>query len=1081
MRKFSLVIAAILVTACNVLLAQNIRVTGTVTELGTGAPLPFVTVQVKGTTTGTATLDDGSFVINAPGNGTLIFSFIGYRTLEVAIGNRSVVNVQMEYDAVSLDEVIMVAYGTAPKESITGSISAVNTKAIEKRPVSSVSGVLEGQAAGVQVNNTYGEPGANASIRIRGFTSINGSNDPLYVIDGVPFSGNISDLNPQDIESISVLKDAASSALFGNRASNGVILISTKRGKSDKVQVSASINQGVYNRGIKEYERLDAKEWMETMWLGYRNNLMSAQASTYPTQALANAQASATLVPTYVKYNIFNAPENALFDANGKMLSSVQVRPGYDDLDWNDYIERLGYRQDYVVNGNAASEKSNYYFSAGYLDEKGYVKSSDFKRFTGRANISVQPRKWVKTGLTISGSHQISNSTTGDAGSATTFVNPFYYGRNMAPVYPVYLHDMATGEYLLDSDGNKQYDGGGMYGRPQNLDRHVIWETELNMDRTYRNTLGSQAFVDFEFLKDFKFSIKGDISVRNSENQTYNNATIGDGAGNKGRASRTFYRYKNYTFQQQLTWKKEFGLHNIDLLVGHENFDYNYAYHYGYKTTETFQGGTELINFTEITNLTGYQVAYRTESYLSRARYNYDNKYFAEASFRRDGSSRFHPDYRWGNFWSIGGSWTISKENFMAGTKDYISSLKLRASYGEVGNDAGVGYYGYMALYGMSQNANIGAAYKTQNEAKDIQWETSSSFGIGIDGTFFDRMNLTVDYFDKRSQDLLFDVNLPLSAGATSTSAAEATITKNIGSVSNRGVEVVFDIDVLRKKDFRWNIGFNGTRLINKIVKLPEENREKGIVSGTKRYVEGGGIYDYWMYKYEGVDQMTGRALYAPNLETYYIGEPVEGKTQFPAQYLVQINGKDYSTFHTYAAKDWAGSAIPDFYGSVSTSLSYKNFDLSALFTYSLGGKTYDASYRSLMSVTANASAIHQDVKNAWSGVPSGITETSANRVDPNGIPSIDYGLSQYHDVESSRWLIDASYFVIKNVALSYTLPKRLADKMDLSGLSVNFSVDNLATMTKLQGMNPQQAFSGINNNAFVTARVFSLGLNIRL
>ncbi len=1081
MKRFSLVITAILFSTLNVLFAQDIRVTGTVTEFGTDEPMAFVTVHLKGTTRGTTTLDDGSYVINAPANGTLVYSFVGYKTVEVPVENRAVIDVQIEYDAVTLGEVVMVAYGTAPRESITGSISSVNTKAIEKRPVSSVSGVLEGQAAGVQVNNTYGEPGSDATIRIRGFGSVNGSNAPLYVVDGVPFSGSISDLNPQDIESISVLKDAASSALFGNRASNGVILISTKRGSSNTIQLTANVNQGIYNRGIKEYERLDAKEWMEVMWKGHRNNLLISQPDSYPTVQSANQEATQTLVPTYLKYNIFNAPETALFDSNGNMLPTVDILPGYDDLDWNDYIERLGYRQDYTVTGNAASDKSSYYFSAGYLDEEGYVKSSDFQRFTGRANISVQPRKWIKAGLTLSGSHQIANSTTGDAGSPTTYVNPFYYGRNMSPIYPVYLHDMETGEYLLDSEGNKQYDNGNMYGRPQNLDRHIVWETALNMDRTYRNTLGSQAYVDINFLKDFKFTLKGDMSLRNTENQTYNNATIGDGAGNKGRASRTFYRYKNYTFQQQLTWKKEFGLHNVDLLAGHENYSYNYSYTYGYKTTETFEGGPELINFTEITRLNGYQNDYRTESYLTRGRYNYDNKYFAEASFRRDGSSRFHPDNRWGNFWSIGGSWTISKEDFMSGLKHHINSLKLRTSYGEVGNDAGVSYYGYLALYGMAQNANIGAAYKTQNEAADILWETTSSFGIGIDGTFFDRLNVSLDYFDKRSKDLLFDVNLPLSAGATSTSDAEATITKNLGSVSNRGVEFVIDADIIRTKDFRWNLGLNGTYLKNKIVTLPEQNRENGIISGTKKYVEGRGIYDFWMYQFVGVDQYTGMSLYKPDFDLYYIGEAVEGKDEFPAEYLVQIEDDYYTTNSSYSMKDWSGSAIPDFYGSFNTTLSYKNFDLSALFTYSLGGKTIDYSYRSLMSVTANPSALHKDLLNAWNGTPGDVIVDSDKRIDPNGIPMPNYDQSKFTDAVSSRWLVDASYFVIKNVALSYTLPQRIANKMDISGMTVNFSVDNLATFTKLQGMNPQQSFAGTNNNAFVTARVFSLGLNIRL
>lgn len=1082
MRKILLTITVLIFATCNVLFAQNIKVSGTVKESGTGSALPFVSIQVKGTTIGTSTLDNGTYIINAPANGTLIFSFIGYKSIEVPIESRESINIQMETDAVSLDEVIMVAYGTAKKGSITGAISSVNTKAIEKRPVTSVSGVLEGQAAGVQVNNTYGEPGSDATIRIRGFSSVNGSNTPLYVVDGVPFGGNISDINPNDIESISVLKDAASSALFGNRASNGVILIATKRGKSDRTSIRAIVNQGFYNRGISEYEKLDAYDFMEVMWKGFRNNLRSAQASKYPTEASANAEATKSLIPTYLKYNIFNQPDNALFDADGKLVSGTKILDGYNDLDWFKPIERLGYRQDYTISGDAASDKSSYFFSAGYLDEKGYVKSSDFNRFTGRTNITVTPKNWFKAGLSLSGSYQTSNNTSGSADNASSFVNPFFFARNMAPIYPVYLHDMVTGELLLDDDGNKQYDNGGRYSRPQNIDRHIVWETELNMDRTYRTTLGSQAFAEISFLKDFKFILKGDVSHRNSEQQTYNNATIGDGAGNKGRASRTMYRYKNYTFQQQLLWEKSYDKHSVDLLAGHENYSYNYAYTYGYKTTETFKGGPELINFTEITNLTGYQVDYRTESYLSRVRYNYDNKYFGEASFRRDGSSRFHQDSRWGNFWSLGGSWTISKEDFMSGMRNSINSLKLRASYGEVGNDAGVGYYGYMALYGMVQNANKGAAYKTQNDASDIQWETSSSFGVAVDGTFFDRMNLTLEYFDKRSKDLLFDVFLPLSAGATSTSAAEATITKNLGSVSNRGVELVFDIDIIKNNNLRWNFGFNTTVMKNKIVKLPEQNREKGIVSGTKRYFEGYGIYDFWMFQYVGVDQMTGKSLYLIDNERFYGGDtPVEGKSKIPVEHYVKIGDKDYTTFTTYAKKDWSGSAIPDLFGSFSTSLSYKNFDLSALFTYSIGGKTLDYSYQSLMSVTANPSALHKDLLKSWNGVPAGMTETSNDRIDPNGIPVINYELSTYTNSVSTRFLQDASYFVIKNVALSYNMPKRAMKKLDLSSMSIQLSVDNLATFTSLKGMNPQQSFNGLNNNAFVTARVLSLGLNIKL
>lgn len=1064
--------------------AQTRLITGTVTASDDGDILIGIAVVVKGTTIGVATNAQGQYSINVPNDATtLVFSFIGMKTLELPITG-SVIDVVMTPDITELEEIVVVAYGTATRESLTGAVSAVNATAIEKRSVSSVTGVLEGLSAGVQVNNSFGEPGSEPNIRIRGFTTISGSNSPLYVIDGVPFSGNISDLNPQDIESLTVLKDAASSALFGNRASNGVIMITTKKGKSDKASFRASVNNGYYSRGAKEYDRLGADDFMEVMWKGYRNNLRTTDPLTYTTDELANAKASADLVGTYLQYNIYNKPGDELFDANGKLNSDVNVLSGYNDLDWFKHMERVGHRQEYSVSADAATDKNSYYFSAGYLDEKGYIKSSDFQRFTARTNLSFTPRDWFKTGLTMSASHQVSNNTTGDGG--TTIVNPFYFARNISPIYPVYLHDNVTGEYILDEQGNKIYNDGD--GRPQLNGRHVIWENELNMDRTYRNTMQSIGYMDINFLKDFTFSVKGDMNLRNTDNQTYNNAIIGDGAGNGGRASTTLYRYKNYTFMQQLMWKKQFDRHSVDVLLAHENYSWNRAYKYGYKTTEVFAGGTELVNFTEITRLTGYQDNYRTESYLTRARYNYDSKYFFDASFRRDGSSRFYKENRWGNFWSTGASWIISKEEFMDPLKGIVSNLKLRASYGEVGNDNVNSYYAYMALYSMEQNANLGALYKVQNEALDLIWETSSSFGTALEGRLFSRANFTIEYFDKRSQNLLFDVNLPLSAGATSTSSAESIVTKNLGTIANQGIEFSMDVDIVQNTDFRWNLGLNLTTYKNTILKLPEQNREDGIISGTKRYLEGHGIYDFWMYQFVGVDQMTGMSLYTPDWDEFHVPEydntntliPVEDKLPIPEEHLVQIGDNYYTTFTNYAVKDWSGSAIPDLFGSISTSISYKDFTLSALGVYSIGGKTIDYSYRSLMNVTASPAALHSDLLGSWDGIPEGMTATSSNRIDPNGTPRIDFFNNTYTNATSSRFLQDASYFVIKNITLSYNLPRNLVNKLDLSGASINFSVENLATFTTLRGMNPQYSFAGTSDNAFVTARVFSMGLNLR-
>lgn len=1045
----------------------------------TGEPIIGATIQVKDApSVGTITDFNGTFRINTTAGNILVISYVGMKTQEVsASANMRVV---LHSDAELLDEVMVIAYGTARKSSITGAISKVDVDDIEKRPISSVSAVLEGAGTGIQVNNTYGQPGSGSTIRIRGFGSITGSNAPLYVLDGVPYSGNISDLNANDIQSISVLKDATSAALYGNRASNGVILITTKRGQSDKVRIRMSTTQGVYTRGTKEYKRVGPNDFMESMWKSHRNELINGGE---PVET-ANEKASSTLISDVLMYNIYNKPNDGLFDSNGKLVAGAEILPGFvNDLDWYKPIERQGYRQQYNFSGEASTNKNNYYFSVSYLDENGYIKNSGFDRLTARSNINLTPNDWFKTGLSISGSHQNTDYTNGD--STGSFTNPFMYARNIAPIYPIHLHDMTTGEFILDENGKKQYDGGDKYGRPQYMSRHVVWETELDTDRTIRNTLNSAVYADIKFLTNFTFTVRGDLSVRNSENRQYNNAIIGDGAGNEGRAKREIYRYKNYTMQQQLNWNRAFDKHFVDVLVAHENHYYNYNYLYGYKTNQIFAGAPEMINFTEITNLYDYQHNYRTESYLGRIRYNYDDTYHADASFRRDGSSRFHPDNRWGNFWSLGGNWIVTNEEFMENV-NWLDMLKLRASYGEVGNDASVGYYGHLALYSMAQNANKGAAYKTQNEAKDIVWESAASFSVAAEATLFDKLDVTVEYFNKRTNDLLFDVNLPLSVGGTSTSSAEATVTRNIGAISNKGFEFDVSYTPIRNKDWRWRIGANATLLKNEIITLPEQNRENGIISGTKKYMEGHGIYDFWLYQFVGVDQMTGNSLYLPNLDDYFIGvegdgiEEMDGKSRLPDEYVVKIGNEYYSRSTSFGKRDWSGSAIPKVFGAISTSLDWKNLSLSAIGTYAIGGKTIDYSYRSLMSMSGSPYALHSDILKSWDGVPDGMTENSPNRIDPNGIPVIDPTRSSLNNATSTRFLTDGSYFVIKNVSMSYMLPKSLSQKLEFERISLTGSVENLATFTKRQGMNPQQSFAGTSDNVMVAARVFTIGLSVQ-
>ncbi|MDO4497681.1 MAG: SusC/RagA family TonB-linked outer membrane protein [Bacteroidales bacterium] len=523
------------------MLAQTKTVVGKVVAEADGEPIIGASVVVTNTTNGTVTDIDGNFSVKVADDAkTLTISYVGMETQVVNITGKHM-TISLGEDSEVLDDVVVVAYGTQRKTSLTGAIQSVKTEAIEARPTSSVTSALEGTVAGVQVNSTYGAPGSDPDIRIRGIGTVNGSSAPLYILDGVAYGGNISDLNPADIESISVLKDAASAALYGNRASNGVVLIQTKKGKNGRLNVSLDIKQGTYNRGIKEYERANAREWMEIEWQNLKNSRMSTAGEDAATAA---AYASENLISDIVYLNIFNKPDNQLFDANGKMVKDAQILRGYQgDLDWFKEGLRAGYRQDYNLSAHGANDLADYRFSAGYLEENGYLKDSGFDRITASAAINVKPRKWIKTGLNVTGSYQNFQNTNG--GSDGSYTNAFMYARNIAPVYPVHLHDVKTGEYILDENGKKQYDPGSytdengdiIVTRNQFQDRHVYYENQLNYDKTTRMTFNTTGYVDFILPYGFTATVKGNLNLRNNRNYTYNSAVIGDGKGSLGRAN----------------------------------------------------------------------------------------------------------------------------------------------------------------------------------------------------------------------------------------------------------------------------------------------------------------------------------------------------------------------------------------------------------------------------------------------------------------------------------------------------------------------------------------------------------------
>ena len=1042
-------------------LAQT-EISGTVVSTDDGQPVVGASILVSGTQTGTVTDVDGKFRLSAPAGVKLIVSYVGMKTKTVTATNN--MKVSLAPDDKNLEEVVIVAYGTAKRQSITGSVAVVDSKKIGDRISTTVTGALEGSAPGVQVNNSYGEPGATPKIHIRGVgTLVKDADQPLYIVDGTPFEGNIAELNPSDIESMSVLKDASSAALYGNRAANGVVLITTKKAKfSTKPNISLKMDQGFYRRGIAEYDRLNANEWMEASWVAMKNYALSGGIAS--TDAAAGTYATQHLVPDYVKRNIYNGADDALFDANGKLTAAM--RAGYDDLDWQKAVERTGHRQEYNLSAAVASDKYNIYSSAGYLNEQGYTLNSGYERFTGRINTNYNANKWLELGLNLSGTSSV-RSYNSNAKEAF-YANPFYVTRYMAPVYPVYLHN-SDGTYALDADGNKQYDTTSEYLGNRNLP----YEMTMDMDRVRRNVLDGLIYTKITLPYGFSLSGKVNLNHANTNRQTYNNPVIGDGASNNGRLSEYANQYISYTGQELLNWDHNFNLHHVDVLLGHENYSWNRKYARVMNTNAAIAGLRALSNFVLNTDTEGYFEDYKTESYLGRLRYNFDEKYFFDFSLRRDGSSKFHKDKRWGNFFSAGVNWNIKKEKFMEKVK-WVDALRARASYGEVGNDAAVNYYGYQALYYITKNGGNPALVRQKLAALDLKWETTQTLDFGVEGTLFDRLNFSLGYFDKRSKDLLFEVRFPLSAGSFFGNDAIENLTQyqNIGTISNRGFEIMLSGDVVRSKDWTWNLSLDATTLKNKVLKLP---KGKDILHGQQNYSEGHSAYEWYTYHFVGVDQMTGKALYDL--------DPKKEAAASAAGDLVEINGTKYTTSTSQAIRKWAGTALPSVYGSFSSNLRWKDLSLTMLMTYSLGGKTMDGSYRTLMSTASasTAAALHRDVLNSWSGAPNGMTATSPNRIDPNGTPILDFNGSNDNNAISDRWLTSSSYLIMKNIMLTYRLPKALVTKWGLGGVSVKAGVENLFTLTGRKGMNPQYSFAGGSDDTYVSARVFNFGLTVDL
>ncbi len=1030
--------------------AQNQRVTGIVVSEEDGQPIIGASVSVKGASVGAISDIDGKFSIsNVPSSAkTLVISYIGMVTQEVAIKQN--VKIVLKSNAQVTDEVVVVAYGTAKKSSFTGSAQVIKNDQIEKRVVANVSKALDGVVAGVQSTAGSGQPGSGASVVIRGFGSINASNNPLYVVDGIPFDGNISSINPNDIESMTVLKDASAGALYGARGANGVVMITTKRGKNegDKIDVNLKANWGVTSRSLKRYNTVNEKEYLELAFEAYKNELINTNGvapSVAGTQALAKMAGGEGILGVNEEYNPYDSPIAQLIDpSTGKLNSSAKLK--YHE-NWMDELQADSpLRQEYQLSFTGGSKKTKYLASIGYLDEGGLLKTTSFERYSGRLNVDSEAKDWLKSGLSSSFAQYKSNYA---AGAGTTQnSNVWYSAQFMAPIYPVYMHS-ADGGLALNSDGNKQFDYGS--NRVNQSNWNPIATLYDDKAETLVDNMSARTYITlhadddkYGFLKGFNFTTNFGLDYYSARGAEYANPYNGNAVGVSGRLTKESSRMLSYTFNQLLTYNRTFNDHSFDILIGHEYYALKTNFLSAEKTGFPFGGLYELAAASTLTDGTSYEDNYSIDSYLSRLNYNYKEKYYLSGSFRTDGSSRFYKDQRWGTFWSVGASWRISRESFLSDV-NWVNNLTLKASYGIQGNDALSSYYPYQSLYSLSYaNASASGALISSLENKKLKWEKNANLNVGVEATLFDRLYLTFEYFNKNTKDLLMKMPKATSTGFDS-------YWNNIGKVRNTGVELSVKVDVLKNTPLKWSFTAMGSHVKNKIIKLADKPE---IISGNIILKEGEAINSFYLPTSAGVDPLTGNQLYLIK------EKDADGNV------TKEYKSSNYSL--ALSNREIAGNRIPDLYGSFNNEFKYKGFDLSLLTTYSIGGKIYDSNYNVLMGkgILYKGTTFHKNLLRRWQN-PGDITDVPKLAWDNN----INV---------TNKDMLDASYFSIKNITVGYTLPKSLLKKIGFESIRIFGTADNLAVFSHLDGMDPQYSLSGTTNYVYTPSKAISIGIDVK-
>ncbi len=977
--------------------SQDKTVTGKVTSATDGQPLPGVSVSVKGASTvGTQTDADGNFRLSVPSSAkTLVFRYIGFKETEIAVSSN--MSIRLEDDQTQLSEVVVVGYGTQIKQDVTGSISGVKAKDIENLPLTTFENALQGRASGVFINQGSGKLGQGINIRIRGISSISASSQPLFVIDGIPVESRelgsatepdnpLSSIAPEDIETIDVLKDASAAAIYGSRAANGVILVTTKKGKVGKTKVNVGYFTGTSDP-TKKREWLNRDEYIELFTYSIRNSSLNGE--------------------DWIKDDAEDA-----WLAYGAGTGDW-AKPS--NTDWANEAFQTGSISQYSISASGGDLKTRFFVSGSYNDQKGIILANEFNRANGRLNLDHSINNKVKVGVNLS----LNKSVNYRVSSDNAFTNPLQLNA-IPPIQPI-----------RDADGNLN---------TTTLYYNVLRDLEGATSVTKQFRSLSTGFLNWDIIKGLTYRGEFGFDVIQLEEENYNSDQTLDGAPT-GIGFNNQVRSSNYNTNNTLAYNKVFGNHELQILGG-----------LSYQEARTFSASigaqgfpnkkfTKIASAAIINSGNSDESGYSFLSYFSRANYKFRNKFLLGASVRIDGSSRFGADNRYGTFPSVSGGWIISQENFIKNSLKDLSFLKLRASYGTTGNSE-IGNFSALSLYASSPYADQSGIVFNQIGVEDLRWEKTNQLDIGLDFGFFkDRITGEIDYFDKKTSDLLLNFQLPAINGFTN-------VTRNVGDLENKGIEFTINSQNLVGK-FRWSTSFNISTYKNKIT-----NMNGTIINGGQRNLgtarEGLAYGTFYGSKYAGVNPLNGNAQYFNKDGSIADQDNYDGFEQV------------------------VGDPNPEFYGGFGNKFSYKGFDLDIQTQFVYGNDLYNiAGY--FQSVNGDYyDNQSKDQLNYWKA-PGQITNIPEPRfLDGNGA------------IKSSRWVQDGSYFRVKNVVLGYQLPKSLFGKLNIENSRIYVSGQNLFTITNYDGYDPEvnaTFTTGVNlGHDFYTppqARTITFGINL--